>query len=463
MEKLKIIELLQHLPEKEQENVQLYFQSSLFNAKPEYSKFINCLIKHKDNSNKSVLWKSVFPKQTLDIAKFRKLCFEVLQATEQYLSLQHLSHDHDKSQQHLLNYYFENEIVDFFEDRIDKLRTSKTEQKKHGSEIYLQKYLSEHIYFLYLQKRENIQTTLNIAASSNSLDKFYFTQKLKYICNTLNYQAILGKAETVEFDEDIILMIEKSSLKEDVLIATYHSIYYLLKTPQEENKFHASKELLLKHMSILENSEFSDILQYLINYCIKKINQSNADYFSELFDIYQIYLKKIQEKVFSSIRFKNIFLLALKMKKYDWAATFIDDYGHKLPKDQRETTIAYNRARLYYDLKQYDKVLDTLLNLYHDEVQFNLISKVLIVKTFYEKNEIQFLENYMQSFKAYILRNKEMNTQNKHIHLNFLKMMKQLIRLEYGSKAAIEKYRLKIESYPNLPDRAWFVEKAEIL
>ena len=82
------------------------------------------------------------------------------------------------------------------------------------------------------------------------------------------------------------------------------------------------------------------------------------------------FVKKIQEKIFSPIRFKNIFLLALKMKKYEWAELFIENYGHKLPKEQRETTIAYNKARLFYDTGQYDKVLDTLLNLHHDEVQF---------------------------------------------------------------------------------------------
>lgn len=236
-----------------------------------------------------------------------------------------------------------------------------------------------------------------------------------------------------------------------------------MKNPEKEENFIHARSIVVSNIEHLEDSEFSDIIQYLINYSIKKINQSKDEYLDHLFDIYILYLKRIREKVFSPIRFKNIFLLALKMKKYEWAEKFIEDYGSKLPADQRETTIAYNKARLYYDIKQYDKVLDTLLNLHHDEVQFNLISKVLIVKTFYEKNEIQFLENYMLSFKAYILRHKEMNTQNKHIHLNFLKMMKRLIRVEYQSKNEIEKFRTKIETFPNLPDKNWFIEKIKNL
>ncbi|MDB5227093.1 MAG: hypothetical protein JWN78_1286 [Bacteroidota bacterium] len=451
-----------HLSEKDKENIAVYFQSPVFAQKKSYYKLFESVVQHKDNCNKAVLWNSVYPKQKLDEQKFRKLCFETLQQVEYCLSINHILQDDQKIQQHLIQYYLEYEIADFFKTKIDKARKINSANEKYGADNYLHQYHLEHLHFLYLQKRENAQT-LNIAESSNALDKFYFLQKLKYICNTINYKAILGKTEPISFEEEIILFIERSALGNDVLMSIYLAIYYLLKTPETEENFFNGRSLVISHADRLENSEFSDIIQYLINYCIKKINQSADEYLDHLFDIYTLYLKKIREKVFSPIRFKNIFLLALKMKKYEWAEKFIEEYGGKLPSEQRETTIAYNKARLFYDTKQYDKVLDTLLNLYHDEVQFNLISKVLIVKTFYEKNEIQFLENYMLSFKAYILRNKEMNLQNKNIHLNFLKMMNKLIRVEYQSKNEIEKFKTRIETFPNLPDKNWFLEKTKDL
>lgn len=463
MEKLKIVVLTHQLSEKDKENVSFYLKSPSLTHKKEYHLLFDCILHHKENCNKKLLWNSVYPKHKLDEQKFRKLCFETLQEIEHCLSVNHVSQNEHYLQQHLLSFYHENELKDFFENKIDKIRKINSAYDKYGSEIYLNQYQLEHLYFLYLQKQENVQSSLNIASGSASLDKFYFLQKLKYICNTLNYKAILGKTEFVEFEEEIISLLEKSSLLDDVLISFYRSIYFLLKWPEDELHFQNVKSLLGKHIARLENTEFSDIVQYLINYCIKKINQSSEVYLEELFEIYQLYLKNTKEKVFSPIRFKNIFLLALKMKKFEWAETFIEEYGHKLPKEQKETTIAYNKARLFYDTRQYDRVLDTILNLHHEEVQFNLISKVLIVKTFYEKNEIQFLENYQLSFKAYILRNKEMNTQNKQIHLNFLKMMNKLIKLEYRSKTEIEKFKLKIASFTNLPDKNWFLEKADLL
>lgn len=463
MEKLKIKALSEHLSEKEKETIKSYLSSNISSVKEDCVLLYNHLLNHQENAGKSTLWKKIYPKQKLNEQKFRKLCFETLQATEQGLSLNYFLQNEEEVQQYLIRYYLENNLNDFFENKIEKARSRNTTSLKSGSDTYLRQYQTEHLYFLYLQKQENVQNTLNIGASSAMLDKFYFAQKLKYICNTLNYKAILGKTEPIEFEEAIILLLHDSVLKEDLLISIYHSIYFLLKHPENETHFSHAKALLIKHADKVEATEFSDMIQYLINYCIKKINQSANNYLDELFEIYQLYLQKTQEKVFSSIRFKNIFLLALKMKKYEWAELFIDSYGVKLPKEQRETTVAYNKARLYYDIKQYDKVLDTLLNLHHDEVQFNLISKVLIVKTFYEKNEIQFLENYMLSFKAYILRSKEINNTNKQIHLNFLKMMKKLLGMEYKSKAVITQFRQKIESFPNLPDKNWFLEKIDAL
>lgn len=463
MEKIKIITLLEHLSEKDKESIHQYFRIKSSAERKEHLLLFELLIKNNENYDKNKIWKSIYPTEKLNNQKFRKLCFETLQEIEHGITVNYIAEHKNSLQEYLIKFYLENNIKDFLETKIEKTRKASLESNKLGSDNFLHQYQIEHLYFLFLQQQENVQNTLNITASSSELDKFYFTQKLKYICNTLNYKAILGKAEYIEFEEEIINLLKSSSLKENILISNYHAIYYLLKFPETEQYFYDAKHLLINHTDKLENSEFLDLVQYLINYCIKKINQSAEQYLNELFEIYQLYLKNMQEKVFSPIRFKNIFLLALKMKKFDWAESFIDTYGIKLPKEQRETTIAYNRARLYYDIKQYDKVLDTILHLHNDEVQFNLISKVLIVKTFYEKKEIQFLENYMLSFKAYILRNKEMNTQNKQIHLNFLKMMKKLIRLEYSSKTIIEKFRLKIESFSNLPDKNWFLEKTDTL
>lgn len=464
MERLKILELTEHLSPKETENVTFFLNSGFIAVRPELKSLFHHLNKqHKNKPDKITLWKAVFPKAKVDENKFRKLCHELLQIIELALSIQHMLPDEEKIQQQLLGYYYENGLSVFFEQKLDKYKVQYATRQRIGSNRYLNQYQLEHLYFLYLQKQENIQSTLNISTSSQSLDRFYCTQKLKYICNAINYKAILGKTEFIAFDTEVLFMIEQSDLKNDALIALYYAIYQFQINPENESNYLTAKNLLEQHAPVLEKPDLSDILQYLINYCIKKINQSKEIYLDELFVVYTIYLQHVREKVFSPIRFKNIFLLALKMKKFEWAELFIDSYGGKLPLKVRETTIAYNKARLFYDTRQFDRVLDALLYLQHDEVQFNLISKVLIVKTFYEKNEIQFLENYIQSFKANILRSKEMNQQNKKKHLNFLKMMKKLIKLEYASKDAIEKFKEAIVSSENLPDKIWFLEKIALL
>ena len=76
MEKLKIVVLTHQLSEKDKENVSFYLKSPSLTHKKEYHLLFDCILHHKENCNKKLLWNSVYPKHKLDEQKFRKLCFE---------------------------------------------------------------------------------------------------------------------------------------------------------------------------------------------------------------------------------------------------------------------------------------------------------------------------------------------------------------------------------------------------
>ena len=81
----------------------------------------------------------------------------------------------------------------------------------------------------------------------------------------------------------------------------------------------------------------------------------------------------------------------------------------------------------------------------------------------YEKKEFQFLESFLESFRIFILRNKEMNTASKKIHQDFIKIIHRLIKMEFASAREIELFKSKINNNNNLPDKAWILEKLEAI
>jgi hypothetical protein len=257
-------------------------------------------------------------------------------------------------------------------------------------------------------------------------------------------------------------MAENPILKKNLLIDLYLDIYYLLNDIESSKAFISLKEKLKTLDSIADN-ELRIIFQYVINYCIIELNKGKNNFESELFDIYKTYVKQIDDKTFSPFRYKNIINISLKQKQFDFANFFIDEYGKKLPKLHQQTTIAFSKAKLKYELKNYDDVISILQNVRNDDLTFNLSSKVLLVKTFYEKKEYQFLESFLESFRIFVLRNKEMNNASKKIHHDFIKIMHRLMKMEFGSNKEIETFKTKINTTENLPDKAWILEKMDAL
>jgi len=264
------------------------------------------------------------------------------------------------------------------------------------------------------------------------------------------------------FDEYIIRMAENKSLQKNTLISLYLDIYQLMKYEDTKDAFISVKRKL-QTLDSIDESESRIIFQYLINYCIIELNKGRSIYEAELFIIYKTYVEKINDKTISPFRFKNIINVALKQKQFDFAAYFIDEFGKKLPSEHQQISIAFSKAKLQYEIKNYDTVISILQNVKNEDLTFNLSSKVLIVKTFYEKKEFQFLESFLESFRIFILRNKEMNTASKKIHQDFIKIIHRLIKMEFASAREIELFKSKINNNNNLPDKAWILEKLEAI
>ncbi|MBK6275951.1 MAG: hypothetical protein IPF58_15245 [Saprospirales bacterium] len=116
---------------------------------------------------------------------------------------------------------------------------------------------------------------------------------------------------------------------------------------------------------------------------------------------------------------------------------------------------------MFYAQKKYDDVIDILKTKQYNDIIFNLSAKVLLVQSFYEKKEFQFLESFLESFRIFVLRNKEMNTASKKIHQDFIKVIHRLMKMEYANKKEIETFKNKIEANVSLPDKAWILEKLD--
>ncbi|MFN8237386.1 MAG: hypothetical protein U0T77_04385 [Chitinophagales bacterium] len=460
MQPIKVIELLEKLDISDLERLGELLKYR--NRRPEYVCLFNEIVSniiHQKVNTKEQLWKTVYGKQPLNNNQFRKLCFDLLQDIEQTLGLLYVDKNDVNKTILLLQYLSRHTIGNTFEEKWERLQKQikQTDKKLNSTGLYL-KYEMQNCMYEYLVNNPAKSKLNNILSVSDTLDDYYILQKLKFICHAINESKFTTYNSLPRFNGYVIEMANDINSENKTLIDFYLSIYRLFTSPASEKPYDIIKQQL-ENSDLIDESERRIIFQYVINFCILELNSGNQHFESELFDIYKTYIRKIEDKIFSPFRFKNIINLSLKLKQYSFAGSFIDKYGKKLPSEQQQTVIAFNKAKLNYELKKYDDVIDTLQNIKTSDLTFNLSSKVLLVKTFYEKKEFIFLESFLETFRVYVLRNRQINTSSKKNYFDFIKNCKKLIALDVKSKKEIDQFTIRIIKHENLSDKNWLLEK----
>jgi hypothetical protein len=159
--------------------------------------------------------------------------------------------------------------------------------------------------------------------------------------------------------------------------------------------------------------------------------------------------------------FKNIITVGLRVNEFNWTEKFIKEYNTQLPIEHRENAFTFNMARVYFFRKEYDKVLNLLQKVEYDDVFYLLDSKHILIKTFYELNEVESLTALIDSFNMLIRRKKIVSDDYRLKYSRFISFVKKMVNTNEKSK--IEKLKIELENSKDTPDIIWLKEKIDEL
>jgi len=237
----------------------------------------------------------------------------------------------------------------------------------------------------------------------------------------------------------------------------------MLFQPEEEKYFYELKDFLLSEKQSFDKEELTILYTHLINYCIhKKINVGKSAFFQNLFSIYKDSL--ITEVIFigNEINFnhyKNIITVGVQIKEFEWVENFIQIYTPKLPKAHQDNALTYNLAKVYFSKKDYQKVIELLREVEYKNLIYALGGKLMLLKTYYELDEIAALDSLIDSFRIYLRRNRTISKDVRQQYMNVLKFVKKLSGLAPYNKAGLEKVTKEIHECKALADKNWILEK----
>lgn len=418
-----------------------------------------------DGFDRQQVWGRIFPGEAYDDVNFRKYCSDLLRLIAEFMAQEMVANDDAKKALNTFTFAVEHKIEPLLPSALRQAKTTLSQKTYRSVDDFLNAYSIEHHYYNMMQFEVKLDTRTNLEEISIQLDLFYWIEKLKLFSARLSHQRTGNYAYDLHFMEQILAFLRDYPVENIPELAIYYYSFLTLYEREEVSHYYNFRRLLDQHAIVMPQKEAIDLYDTALHYCTGKINRGDRSFFQEYFDLFEDGIQKrifLQNGELATWRFTNIVAAALGLGKLDWAENFVKKYKDYLPADSRQNTYAFNLARVYRFQKKHDEVLDLLQNVEYDDIGINLISKMTLLITHYERKDHEVLDSFIDSFRVFLNRHKQIPQQRRIGYLNLLKYTRRLIRIRPGDKIALAKLRDEVGSERvAIVNHEWLIEKLQ--
>lgn len=467
MRSSKIYSILEHFDKYEQNRFRKYLCSPYFNKDENLINLFEILLgdinsKKKRPLEKANIWDNLMPDKGFDDVRFRKYCSDLLKLLEGFLAQKVYDANPLHQATYLIDAVSKKKMEKLYNSTMKTARRLSDQQIHRPASYFYYQYEIEKNFYDLLDFEKKRADRSNMEAIANNLDYFYLAEKLRMYCAVLAQRSFSSQEYQLLFIDEILSHIRDINLDEVPPVAIYYQVFLTITEKENVDHYYRFKELLDLHGLKFPKQEALSLYYHAINYCIQKINTGNSVFAEEVFKVYSDIVNK--EIIFvndelSPWDFKNIVVLALRLGKFEWTETFINNYHHKIPLDERDNALTYNLAQLYFYQKKYDNVIEQLQNVEYTDITYNLNAKAMLIATYYETDEMDALSFLLESFRAYLNRNKGISQQAKRNYSNLIKFTKKLARIIPGDTKGLSKLKEEINSTKGIVSVRWLKEK----
>lgn len=415
----------------------------------------------KQLSDKKKIFSHCFPREKYDDKKVRYLLTDITKCAEKFLAFNVLM----KKEEVWKNMAAEELSKRGCKKAYESIYASfkKNNPQIQDSDYYYNKYAIEFTHLVNEVAKKERDEESNIEQVIDNLDKFYISQKLKLSCEVMNVKNIMAKNYRAFLLDEIVEYINNNNYFQVPIINAYYLVLMTLTNKNSEQYFSKLRSHLAKREASFSKSELREIYQYLLNYCIKKINIGDSGYQKTLFELYKEQLKNqsiLLDNCISQWDYKNIITVAFRLKDYAWAEKFIVEYKPFLKIKERDNAFTYNMSYLYFHKKKFSKTLALLQQVSFTDLYYQLDSKAIILKIYFEENELEAFMYHSAAFKAFLKRNSLVSDYQKIIYNNLIKYSIRIMRAQ-GRKKRLLEIKAEIERNRQTADLNWLLEKIE--
>jgi len=461
----KLISLLQTLSRVEMTRLHKFLRSPYFNDQDDVIRLFEIVqqaLRKEETAThqlaKEKVWTALYPKQRLNDAHLRRLASDLTQLALQFMV-------QEARQQDPLGEALElQKILD------------KPELKKHlvGVERRIEKLINDHPagstanYLALFKLHRNIfyraSNVDKLGPADFYLECFYLTQKLRFYVALLLYRGSRATEQEMKMIAGVWEYVVDERFAKVALIQIYLKVIACFNEPDQEQHFQDLMNNLDRFALEINKEDLREGYRMAQNYCALKINQGKKEYYRSVFNVFKKIIEQdilLEDGHLSEGVYKNIITSSLGVNEFAWAEKFIQDYSTYLPVSIRENARSFNLAYLYFHLKHYEKVIKLLQNVEYSDVMYALGAKSILVRTYYETDEVIALDSLIDSFRIFLRRNKVISKNQKREYNNFLHIVKKLSSMPSSDQAALAKLRQRVTETSSTMPKKWLLEKLD--
>lgn len=469
MQKSVLAEIVGSLSRKEVRDIQKWLQSPAHNQRQDVIRLFDYLCKtlanDDDSTEKAKAWKAVFPGQPYDDAYMRQVMYFLLKSIEEFLVFMHFTNDKVQYQLALTRIYRKRKLEKAYK-QAHRLGMENLEKQPLRSGYYLL-----NRFFMEQEEHEHLMAVnqsapANLQETAEAFEKWFIEERLRISKDMIAHHRVYQK---ISYNhgllEEALVYASRNKMLEDPAIAVYYFTYMALTDPSEETYFDQLEHFILTKMERFEQSEMRTLYRAALNYCTAKVNQGNIEYCRRALKLYRQGLDTgilIENNEIARYVFSNAVAFAMKIGEFDWAENFIENYQKYLEEKHRKGTVNFSLSRLYFEKGDYDKAQRYLVEFEYDDMLQNIVAKTMLLKIYYELDELDAFESLLESLRIYLRRKEALDPARKTSYKNMITLMKKLLHLNIYSKSQKEKFGQLILHTNPIAERDWLLRQIEV-
>ena len=415
--------------------------------------------------DRKTVWETLFPDKPFDDVNFRKHCSDLLKLLEQFMVCENMRIHPEKRATELMEYVEEHNIHPLNNSAVRQARRALEKHKYRTPSYFYQAYLIERIYYKMQHYDVKLSVRANLEEISGNLDFFYWLEKLRFNNAVLSQRKTGNQVYDLHFIDEIVDFLKAFPLEELPELALHYYTFLSLSDEENTEHYRSFRSILRAQIDHMPQEEAIEFYDSAMHFCVGRINKGDRDFLEEYFELLDEGMSKgvfISSSELAPWRYNNAVGAALGLGKIEWAEKFIRKNKEYLPIKTRENTFAFNLARVFRFQGKFREVLELLRDLEYEDIGYNLLSKRMVVMTYYDLDELDALESFIESFRVFLNRHKEIPPSRRKSYLKWLKYVKRLMTLLPGNQTSKEALKSEIlQNKADIGNYEWLMEKLE--